>query len=572
MSWWDEWKSLKEPELPLLWACGASEAVLALLPALLHQALFDWAVPSGNTQNLILVLGLLVGAETLAAIAMALGDLAGGLRIERVDAKLKTNLLSRIWKWTPLDLDGLGYGAILKGLEDSEKLTERSHALGAVLARALPALITALPLMFFVSWPLSLVRLLVLPLNWKLGSLFSERDRQLEKKTWERQRAFHTKVQETYEGIRTLKVNSAVEAQHRDIEYTALLVRESSSQRRAWSSLWNFTVQLLSHVGSVLVFFTAAALIAFNQLSFGRFMAFQVISSQAVMSLGMLLGISKTLFITSNHKTRYQNLMDHPVEREHSVPYVTQGRVPLIQTLGLGFQYPNGNLALQKINMTLWAGERVALVGPSGCGKTTLAHLFLALYPHTHGQIFWKGVPYQQYSPSDLRTKMAAVLQDNALWSATIRQNLCLNQRIYTTQQLEEALDRAGLLDWVRSLPKGLDTVWGAEGIRVSGGQRQRLALARAFLRQPQLLVLDEATSALDHLTENFIQDSLRAIPRNTAVITIAHRLKTIQDADCIYVMNRGQLVEAGHHESLLNYRGFYAQLYTQPAEVGACN
>lgn len=572
MRWWDEWRQLKEPEIPLLWACGWSEAILALIPALLHQALFDWAVPSGNPQHLLLVLGLLIGAETLAALAMGLGDLAGGLRIERMDARFKTNLLGRIWQWGTQALDGLGYGALLKGLEDSEKLTERAHALGAITARALPAILTSVPLMFFLSWPLALLRLLVLPLNYKLGSLFSRRDLELERKVWSRQRTFHTLVQETYEGIKTLKVNSASEAMHREVELAGLRVRETGSQRRSWATLWNFSVHFLNHAGSVLVFFLAATLIAFNQLSFGRFMAFQVISSQAVMSLGMLLGVSKTLFVTSNHKQRYQDLMDRPIERQHGARPIGLGRMPLIQTLGMGFSYPNGSQALRKVNMSIWPGERIALVGPSGCGKTTLAHLFLALYPHSEGQLLWEGIPYQQIAPRHLRQQMAAVLQYNSIWSGTLRYNLCLNDHSFSESQLEESLELAGLLDWVRSLPEGLDTVWGADGIRISGGQMQRLALARAFLRKPRLLVLDEATSALDRLTESFIQDSLRSIPASTTVVTIAHRLNTIQDADCIYVMNQGRLMEAGRHEALLRFGGFYAQLYAQPEEAVRCN
>ncbi len=572
MRWWEEWRLLREPEIPLLWACGWSEAILALIPALLHQALFDWAVPSGNPQNLLLVLGLLIGAETLAALAMGLGELAGGLRIERVDARLKTDLIGRIWQWGTQALDGLGYGALLKGLEDSEKLTERSHALGAVTARALPAVLTSVPLMFFLSWPLALLRLLLLPVNYKLGSLFSRRDLELEKRVWAQQREFHTRVQETYDGIKTLKVNSAVEAMNRDVNLSALRVRETGSQRRAWMTLWNFSIHFLNHAGSVLVFFLAATLIAFNQLSFGRFMAFQVISSQAIMSLGMLLGVSKTLFITTNHRARYQDLMERPIERQHgSSPFIA-GRMPLIQTLGLGFSYPNGSQALRKINMSIWPGERIALVGPSGCGKTTLAHIFLALYPHTEGQLLWEGLPYSKMAPRQLRRQMAAVLQTNSLWSGTLRYNLTLNDRSYSEKQLEEALDLAGLLDWVRSLPQGLDTVWGSEGIRISGGQMQRLALARAFLRKPRLLVLDEATSALDNLTESFIQDSLQSIPASTTVITIAHRLNTIQDADCIYVMSQGRLQEAGRHDALMRFGGFYAQLYAHPEEAALCN
>lgn len=571
MEWWREWKAMREPEIPLIWASGIAEAVLALLPALVHQALFDWAVPSGEGSALLTVLALLVGAESLAALAAALGDLASGLRAERVDARIKTGLLSRLWRWPVLALDGLGWGALQKGLDDAERMTERSHALGALTARALPALLTAVPLLFWISWPLALLRLAILPIHWKLGSFFAERDRELERALWMRQRNWFTQVQETFEGIRTVKVNSAIDSRHRDIEVGALLVREAAGQRRVWNTAWGLGSNLVAHLGTALVFFVGATLIAFQHLSFGRFVAFQVVAAQALTGIGTLMGVIKTLFQTENPKRRYQELLDRPLERQISAPLIANARLPLIQALNLGFDYPSGRQALRAINLCLWPGERIALVGPSGCGKTTLAHLFLALYSPTEGRLFWSGVPYGHFSPAELRSHMAAVLQDNALWTGTLRENLTLGCRAYTTAQLEEALDRAGLLDWVRGLPEGLETVHGAEGIRVSGGQRQRLALARAFLRRPRLLVLDEATSALDNLTETFIQDSLRAVSRDTTVVTIAHRLRTIQEADCIYVMHEGRLLEAGCHEALMRFGGFYAQLYARDREEVPC-
>ncbi|GEM_PF-4132495 len=573
MQWFHEWQRHREPEVPALWSSGWAEAVLALFPALLHQKLFDWAVPSGNSLNLFLILGLLFLAETFTALASGLGDILGGLRSERLEEGLKSNLIERVLNWPQKALDSLGIGQFFKGLDDAAHLAGRGHALGALSAKYLPGAVTAIPMMFLVAWPLALLRIALLPLNWKLGGAFASRDQEMERAVWERSNLFHTQFQEAYEGLRNIKALSAENTVFRELRYSLLNVREKAGERRNWNAFWSFSAQLLAQFGSVLVFFTAAWMMANNHLSFGRFMAFQVLSAQGILSLGGLLGVAKTLFQTQNPKARYSDLLKVEIEKRRTPAFYIAGRPPLVQARQVSLKYPTGAEALRGVDLTLWPGERIAFVGPSGCGKSSLLQLILNLYPATGGRLLWDGIEYSQVSPSYLRKQMAVVLQDNAVFSNTIAHNLTLGDRSYRIPEMEEALERAGLLETVRDLPEGIHTLYGANGVKLSGGQKQRLALARAFLRKPRLLILDEATSALDNLTETFVQDSLAALDKNTSVITVAHRLSTVREASCIYVMESGRIVETGNHGSLLGLGGLYSRLHSTSEPEGIlCN
>jgi subfamily B ATP-binding cassette protein MsbA len=218
---------------------------------------------------------------------------------------------------------------------------------------------------------------------------------------------------------------------------------------------------------------------------------------------------------------------------------------------------------LKHLNLTIQKGQSVAFVGGSGSGKSTLAHLLLRLYDPSEGAIFIDGTPIHDIEETAFRHLVSAVFQDNFIFHGTLRDNLLLIKPSATEDELKQALANAYLLDMVENqLPNGLDTVLGERGVLLSGGQRQRLAIARALLRNAPILVLDEATSALDNESERMVQQAIDVLMRERTVIVIAHRLSTIQHCDLIAVMNHGEIVETGTHQSLLAQNGAYAKLH----------
>jgi ATP-binding cassette subfamily B protein len=207
-------------------------------------------------------------------------------------------------------------------------------------------------------------------------------------------------------------------------------------------------------------------------------------------------------------------------------------------------------------------GQLVALVGPSGAGKTTLTYLIPRLYDPSDGRILVDGHDLRDVTLDSLSAQIGMVTQETYLFHDTIRTNLQYAKLDATQVELEEACKTANIHDFISELPDGYDTIVGERGYRLSGGEKQRVALARVILKDPRILVLDEATSSLDSQSEALIQDALKRVMRQRTSIVIAHRLSTILAADLILVIDRGQVVEHGNHEELLDKNGVYAHLY----------
>jgi ATP-binding cassette subfamily B protein len=222
--------------------------------------------------------------------------------------------------------------------------------------------------------------------------------------------------------------------------------------------------------------------------------------------------------------------------------------------------------AIDGISFHVKTGETIAFVGPSGAGKSTLMKLLVGLYWPLGGEIYFNGQPSALIRFNPLRRQIGLVTQDSQLFSGTIRENLLFVMPDATEEQMADALHKASC-DWILSRsPGGIDTFIGEGGMMLSGGEKQRISIARALLRHPRLLIFDEATSALDSLTEEDITNTIRSISlsRNQISILIAHRLSTILHADVIYVMEAGKIVETGSHENLLEQKGLYYAMWRQ--------
>jgi ATP-binding cassette, subfamily B, bacterial len=222
--------------------------------------------------------------------------------------------------------------------------------------------------------------------------------------------------------------------------------------------------------------------------------------------------------------------------------------------------------AINDISFEVNKGETIAFVGPSGSGKTTLMKLLVGLYRPQKGKILYNGLDEQNIHFDDLRRQIGFVTQDTQLFSGTIRENLMFVNPQATEEDLNDVLDKAACQNLLARAEKGLDTTIGEGGLKLSGGEKQRLSIARALLRKPKLLLFDEATSALDSLTEEEITDTIRAISLegNQVTILIAHRLSTVMHADRIYVLEKGDVVETGSHEKLLEEKGLYYAMWRQ--------
>ncbi|HEX3051950.1 MAG TPA: ATP-binding cassette domain-containing protein, partial [Aggregatilineaceae bacterium] len=219
-------------------------------------------------------------------------------------------------------------------------------------------------------------------------------------------------------------------------------------------------------------------------------------------------------------------------------------------------------MALEHVSFDIQPGQLVALVGPSGAGKTTMTYLIPRLYDPNEGRILIDGCDLREVTLDSLAAQIGMVTQETHLFHDTIHTNLIYAKLDATQDEIEAACRAANIHDFIMGLPNGYDTIVGERGYRLSGGEKQRVAIARVILKDPRVLVLDEATSHLDSQSEALIQDALKTVMAGRTSIVIAHRLSTILAADMILVMDRGQIVERGTHHDLLAQGGLYAQLY----------
>ncbi len=262
----------------------------------------------------------------------------------------------------------------------------------------------------------------------------------------------------------------------------------------------------------------------------------------------------------------FENLMKKEPESKPANPKHL-GDINTLEFTTVGFKHQSAQQrAIENISFKVRKGETIAFVGPSGSGKTTLMKLLVGLYRPQEGKILYNGIDENNIDFEDLRNQIGFVTQDTQLFSGTIRENLLFVNPSATDADVQDVLRKASCQNLMARAEKGLDTTIGEGGLKLSGGEKQRISIARALLRKPKLLLFDEATSALDSLTEEEISDTIRQISQegNQITILIAHRLSTIMHADRIYVLEKGDVVETGNHESLIDEKGLYYAMWRQ--------
>lgn len=332
-------------------------------------------------------------------------------------------------------------------------------------------------------------------------------------------------------------------------------------------------VRTLSFIqGTVVNFLRTSILFAMMYLIFskvitpGEFFSLYVYSFfifGPLQELGNVINIYRETEVSLNN---FREIICSPVEKKPVNP-IEIGDVRVLEFRNVTFKHQSGKAkALDNISFKASLGETVAFVGPSGSGKTTLVKLLVGLYRPVEGNILYNGVKESDIDFDVLRKQIGFVTQDTQLFAGTIKENLLFVSPGATNEEIKDALDKAACGSLLARAENGIDTVIGEGGIKVSGGEKQRLSIARALLRKPRLLIFDEATSALDSLTEEEIEKTIREISSKSEHITIliAHRLSTIMHSDIIYVLEKGKIVERGKHNELLDIRGLYYAMWRQ--------
>lgn len=454
-------------------------------------------------------------------------------------------------------------GKLQKVRTDTEKLV---NAFINILFTSLVGILFVAIYSVRVSPVIAIVYLSMIPLLGILSSVLSKKVKKIQKVIVAETTALAGSTTESLRNIELVKslglASQEISRLNATTEKILNLELKKIKYIRSLSFLQGTVVNLLRNF---LLFFMMY-LVYNKEITFGEFFSLFIYSFfifGPLQELGNIINIYREAEVSLNN---FEGIMKMKKESRPENPVKT-GIIARLAFDHVSFKHLSGTSnALANISFEARLGETIAFVGPSGSGKTTLVKLLVGLYHPNQGKIYYNNFSDQQVDLDELRSQIGFVTQDTQLFSGTIKDNLLFVNPEATDEQIIEVLKRAACQNLLDRAAKGIDTMIGEGGVKVSGGEKQRLSIARALLRKPSLLVFDEATSALDSLTEEEINETIRRISKNKTHISIliAHRLSTVMHADRIFVLERGHIIESGKHTDLLELKGLYFAMWRQ--------
>ncbi len=446
---------------------------------------------------------------------------------------------------------------------DSEKLIT---ALVNVVFFTIIGFVFVIVYAFSVTWVIAVVYLAVVPILGGLSALLSKKIKTVQLKILSQTTALAGSTTESLRNIELVKSLGLANAEIGRLNNTTNEILKLELQKVKYLRTLSFIQGTAINFLRTVILFTMMYLVFTKVLTLGQFFSLWIYSFFLFNPLQQLGDTVNTYRETQASLINFKNILSAPKEPMPENPK-TIGRLESIGFESVSFKHLTaGKNALEAVNFHANKGETIAFVGPSGAGKTTLVKLLVGLYRPQSGKVLYNKIDVNEAELDGLRSQIGIVTQDTQLFAGSIRDNLKFVNPKSTDEQLWSVLKKSAADSLMARATNGLDTVIGEGGVKVSGGEKQRLSIARALLRDPKLLVFDEATSSLDSLTEEQISSTIRALSKNQEQITvlIAHRLSTVMHADRIYVLEKGNIAEQGKHSELLEQKGLYYAMWRQ--------
>ena len=566
-------------------AVVTASSLLGVVPPLLFREIIDGAIVAGDRDRLT-VLGLLVVAAAVAQAVLSFVERWASAQVgEGLIFDLRVALFDHVQRLPLSFFTRTQTGALVSRLNNDVIGAQRAltGTLGTVVSNAITAATTLITL-FLLEWRVTLLAMVLLPLFILPARRVGRTVAEITREGMNLNASMNTTMTERFNvsGAQLVKLFGRPDEETDGFADRAGRVRDIGIRNAMFSRAFVIALTLLGAIGTAIVYWVGGSLAISGAITIGTLASMGVLVAQLYGPLAQLTNARVDVMSAFVSFERVFEVLDAPnpvadAPDARPVPEAT-GRLAFT---GVSFRYPAadetsvasletdatpgepGRIVLHDIDLTVGPGQMLAIVGPSGSGKSTLASLVPRLYDVTDGSITLDGHDLRALRQDDLRARIGVVTQDPHLFHDTVGANLRYARPDATDAELDEACRAARILDVVRRLPDGYDTVVGERGHRMSGGEKQRLAIARLLLKNPAVVILDEATSHLDTENEAVVQLALADALAGRTAIVIAHRLSTVVDADEIVVLDEGRIIERGRHPELLTAGGLYADLWT---------
>ncbi len=546
---------------------SAGIASFNLLPPQIIRKILDDALPTGNIKSLLIAVATLIAIFLLRSLIIHFRTKLMSRMSEGIGSNLRRDIFFHMQRLSLTFFDNARIGSLMTRITSDTTFIQRFFAEGShiIIISAL-TFIGVVALSLHTNWKLTVFAMLPMPILAFIVNRYRSMVHNIYHTLRKQWGDFSARINDNLGGIKEIKSFAQEEYEEGRFDDENDEVYQLGIQIADLNARYEPIIMFISAMGNVLVLAIGGWLCIKGQPRMKpgelvQFLLYLELLYQPIWQVNQLVHMWEHSRAATEHISDITKIPPEVYDAPSAIelPQPLEG---LVEFKDVSFTYKTREITIKNISFTANKGERIAIVGPTGSGKTTMASLIPRFYDSDKGEILIDGKDIRGYKLKYLRENIGIVLQDPFLFAGTIKDNILYGKPDASMEEMEQAAKEANIYEFIKSLQKGYDTEVGERGVKISGGEKQRIAISRIFLKNPPILILDEATSSLDSHTEKLVHEALEKLMQGRTTFIIAHRLSTVRSADRIFVMQKGEIVEKGTHKELIDTGTLYKHLY----------